>query len=278
MDKRIISAALTGNWGKKSNNPAIPMTPEEIAASAVEAYEAGAAIVHIHMRNEQMLPTMDVELFRKTVRLIREKCDIIINITSSGDHTGEHIGSDDIRCAPFEILKPEMGSFDCGTMNWMHNSIFSNHPRFLEKLGAVMIESGVKPELEIFDAGMIGTTLYYMKKGLIKSPPHYQFVLGCPGGMDATVDNLVFLKNLLPEGATWSATGIGRGHIPIMMASLAMGGHIRVGLEDNIYYEPGVLATSNAQLVARAATLMRSVGMEPATPNEAREILSLPQR
>lgn len=274
-DKRIISAALTGNWGKKSDNPAIPMTPEEIADAAVAAYEAGAAAVHLHMRDEQMRPTMEVELFRQTIERIKERCDVIINITSSGDHTGEHIGSDVIRCKPFRELRPEMGSFDCGTMNWMNNSVFINHPRFLEMLGATMLECGVKPELEIFDAGMVENTLYYMKKGLIRQPAHYQFVLGCPGGMAATADNLVFLRNQLPAGSTWSATGIGRGHIPILMAALAMGGHVRVGLEDNIYYEKGVLAKSNAQLVARAARLMRCAGMEPATPDEARAILGL---
>lgn len=274
-NKRIISAALTGNWGTKETNPNIPMTPEEIADAAYACWQAGAAAVHLHMRDEQMRPTMDVERFRKCVDMIRERCDVIINITSSGDHTGEHIGSDNIRCLPFELLKPEMGSYDCGTMNWMNSCIFTNSPAFLEKLGQTMIASGVKPELEIFDGGMIGTTLYYIRKGLIQTPAHYQFVLGCPGGLDATVDNLVFLHKMLPEGSTWSATGIGKGHIPIMLAALAMGGHVRVGLEDNVYYEKGVLADSNAQLVERAARIIRSCGMEVATPNEAREILGL---
>ena len=274
-NKRIISAALTGNWGTKETNPNIPMTPEEIADAAYACWQAGAAAVHLHMRDEQMRPTMDVERFRKCVDMIRERCDVIINITSSGDHTGEHIGSDNIRCLPFELLKPEMGSYDCGTMNWRNSCIFTNSPAFLEKLGQTMIASGVKPELEIFDGGMIGTTLYYIRKGLIQTPAHYQFVLGCPGGLDATVDNLVFLHKMLPEGSTWSATGIGKGHIPIMLAALAMGGHVRVGLEDNVYYEKGVLADSNAQLVERAARIIRSCGMEVATPNEAREILGL---
>lgn len=274
-NKRIISAALTGNWGTKETNPNIPMTPEEIADAAYACWQAGAAAVHLHMRDEQMRPTMDVERFRKCVDMIRERCDVIINITSSGDHTGEHIGSDNIRCLPFELLKPEMGSYDCGTMNWMNSCIFTNSPAFLEKLGQTMIASGVKPELEIFDGGMIGTTLYYIRKGLIQTPAHYQFVLGCPGGLDATVDNLVFLHKMLPEGSTWSATGIGKGHIPIMLAALAMGGHVRVGLEDNVYYEKDVLADSNAQLVERAARIIRSCGMEVATPNEAREILGL---
>lgn len=274
-DKRIISAALTGNWGKKEENPNIPMTPQEIADSAYEAYQAGASIVHLHMRDDLLRPTMDVDRFKECIRLIRAKCDVVINITSSGDHTGEHIGSDDIRCRPFQEIEPEMGSYDCGTMNWMNSCIFSNPPQFLEKLGQIMVEHHVKPELEIFDGGMISTTKYYIQKGYIKTPAHYQFVLGCPGGMDATVANLAFLHSLLPEGSTWSATGIGKGHIPIMLAALAMGGHVRVGLEDNIYYAKGVLAKSNAQLVERAATIIRDSGMEVASPDDAREILGL---
>lgn len=276
--KRIISAALTGNWGTKEINPNIPMSPEEIAQAAYEAWQAGASIVHLHMRDELLRPTMDVDRFRRCIRLIREHCDVVINITSSGDHTGEHIGSDEIRCRPFVELQPEMGSYDCGTMNWMNMCVFSNPPTFLEMLGRIMVSNEVKPELEIFDGGMIATTKYYMQKGYIKTPAHYQFVLGCPGGLDATVDNLVFLRGLLPENSTWSATGIGKGHIPILLATLAMGGHIRVGLEDNVYYEQGVLAKSNAQLVERAATIIRDVGLEVATPDEARQILGLKKK
>lgn len=274
-EKRIISAALTGNWGSKEHNPALPVTPEEIADSAYEAYAAGAAIVHLHMRDELMRPTMNVERFKRCIKLIRERCDVIINITSSGDHTGEHMGSDEVRCAPFEAIQPEMGSYDCGSMNWMNMTVFENSPRFLEKLAAVFQRAAVKPELEIFDAGMIGTTKYYIQRGLIRTPAHYQFVLGCPGGMDATVENLCYLQRLIPEGSTWSAAGIGKGHIPILMAALALGGHVRVGLEDTLYYNKGVLASSNAQFVRRAADVMRSAGMEPATPGEACEILGI---
>lgn len=274
-EKRIISAALTGNWGSKTDNPALPMTPEEIAESAYEAYCEGASIVHLHMRDDEMLPTMNVERFRRCIDLIRQRCDLVINITSSGDHTFSSIGPYEVRCAPFRELKPEMGSYDCGTMNWMHTTVFENHPKFLEMLGSVMIEAGVKPEIEIFDMGMLSTAKYYIKRGLILQPAHFQFVLGCPGGMEATVENLAYLHRQLPEGSTWSATGIGKGHIPIMLTTLALGGHLRVGLEDNIFYEKGVLAKSNAQLVARARRIMESVNLEPATPDEARAILGL---
>lgn len=274
-EKRIICAALTGNWGSKKDNPALPVTPEEIADAAYEAYCEGAAVVHVHMRDEHELPTMNVDRFRYCIELIRSRCDIIINLTSSGDHTFETIGAYDVRCAPFAELKPEMGSFDCGSMNWMHTTIFENHPMFLEMLGAVMIEAGVKQEIEIFDTGMMGTALHYIKNGVIKEPSHFQFVLGCPGGIDATVENLAFLHRRLPEGATWSATGIGSSHIPILLTTLALGGHLRVGLEDNLFYEKGVLAKSNGQLVGRAREIMRLVGMEPATPDEAREMLGI---
>lgn len=274
-EKKIISAALTGNWGTKEINPAIPMTPREIATAAYECYKEGAAVVHIHMRDDLMRPTMDVGRFRETIDLIREKCNIIINITSSGDHTPDSIGGDEVRIAPFKELRPEMGSYDCGTMNWMHNCVFSNPPHFLEKLGKTMQEYGVKPELEIFDGGMIYTTLHYLKIGILKAPLHYQFVLGAPGGMDATVSNLVYLRSLLPEGCTWSAAGLGKGHIPIMLCALAMGGHLRVGLEDNVYYNKNVLAESNAQFVERAAKIITDIGQEPATSTEARKILGI---
>ena len=274
-EKRIISAALTGTWGDKVTNPAIPLTPEEIARSALECRMAGAAIVHVHVRDAQFRPTMDVRLFKETMERIRAKCDVIINITSSGDHSGEHIGDDERRVAPFQALRPEMGSFDCGTMNWMHSSIFPNHPHFLEKLGMEMKACNIKPELEIFDAGMVYNTLYYLKKGILNPPLHYQFVLGAPGGMEAEVKNLVFLRDLLPEGATWSAAGIGRGHLPILLAAVAMGGHVRVGLEDTAYYAAGALAKSNGQLVARAARILEEAGCSPATPEEARKILGI---
>jgi uncharacterized protein (DUF849 family) len=276
--KTIICAALTGNWGTKEHNPAIPMTPADIAASAYECYKAGAAVVHLHMRDAQMRPTMDAELYRETIGLIRERCDLIINITSSGDHTGDRIGSDEIRIAPFLALKPELGSFDCGTMNWMHESIFTNHPAFLEKLGRAMQRSGTKPELEIFDAGMLYSSFHYLKIGAIRAPLHYQFVLGAASGMDATVENLVFLSNKLPAGSTWSAVGLGKGQMPLMLAALALGGHVRVGLEDSLHFEKGVLAKSNEQFVERAHRIIADIGNRVATPDDAREILGLEKR
>lgn len=270
MNKVIITVAPTGAWPKKEQNPNVPFMPEEIAEDVLRCCNAGAAIAHIHMRDHEGNGTMDSDRFAETVQFIREKSDMIINCTTSGDLNA----TDETRQLHLKLLKPEMASYDCGSMNWMHNSVFINHPKFLEALGNTMIENGVKPEIEIFDAGMIYNSLYYLKKEILKAPLHYQFVLGAAGGMAATVENLVYLKNLIPKGSTWSAFGIGKKHVPILLATIAMGGHVRVGLEDNLYFDAGVLAT-NEQLVIRAANLIKEAGYEVATPEEARQILSL---
>lgn len=270
-DKVIITAALTGAVTPKEINPHIPLTPEEIAEDAVRCRAAGAAVVHIHMRDDAGLGTMNAEKFRKTAELIREKgSDVVINMTTSGDNRA----SDDERIAHIGALKPEMASYDAGSFNWMPAGVFMNSPQFLEKLGLLMKESGVKPEFEIFDSGMMGIVDYYTKKGVLTTPGHYQFCLGILGGMTATVENLVYLHDQLPAGSTWSAFGIGKDHLKIIYATLALGGHIRVGLEDNVYYAKGEPA-SNARLVERAARIVREFQKEPATPAEAREILGL---
>ena len=271
MSKIIITVAPTGAWPSKKDNPNVPLTPAEIAHDVYEAYKVGASIAHLHMRDDEGKGTMAISKFQETVALIKEKCDIIINLTTSGDLNA----TDETRQAHLKLLKPELASYDCGSMNWMHNSLFINHPKFLEELGITMQENNVKPEIEIFDGGMVYNSLYYLKKGILKNPLHYQFVLGAAGGAAATVENLVYLKNLIPDGSTWSALGIGKDHIPIMMTAIAMGGHVRVGMEDNVYYDVGELATSNAQLIERAARLIKDSMNQVATPDEAREILSL---
>jgi uncharacterized protein (DUF849 family) len=172
-------------------------------------------------------------------------------------------------------LRPELASYDCGSMNWMHKSVFLNTPQFLEKLGKTMIDNGVKPEIEIFDAGMIYNSFYYIKKNILQTPAHYQFVLGAAGGTAASVENLVYLKSLIPQDATWSALGIGSGHVPILYATIALGGHVRVGMEDNVFYAKDRLAVSNAEFVERAARLIREANKEVATPTDARKILNL---
>ncbi len=269
-NKIIITIATTGAWPKKEQSPHVPLTPAEIAEDVYKCYKAGASIAHLHMRDEDGNGTMSKEKFEETVALIKERCDIILNLTTSGDLNA----TDETRQEHLKLIRPDMASYDCGSMNWMHSSLFINHPKFLEELGMTMQEYNVKPEIEIFDAGMIYNSLYYLKKGVLKAPVHYQFVLGAAGGMAATVENLVYLKNLIPEGSTWSAFGIGKGHVPIMLAAIALGGHIRVGLEDNLYYGPGVLAT-NEQLVTRASNLIKESGNEVASPDDVRQILGL---
>ncbi|MDR2132749.1 MAG: 3-keto-5-aminohexanoate cleavage protein [Clostridiales Family XIII bacterium] len=278
--KRIITVATTGAWPTKENNPNVPLTPAEIAREIYRCWKEGAAISHIHVRNEDGAASMNYGAFEEIVRLLRTEygdCDIILNMTTSG---GINLNEDD-RTRPFFALKPEMATFDCGTMNWQHSAIFENHPKFLERLGALMQEAGVKPEIETFDLGMIYNAAYYLKKGVLKAPLHFQFCMGCPGGIEATTKNLVVMRDTMESvapGSTWSAFGVGHGAMEMMYAGIAMGGHIRVGMEDNVIYKKGVLAESNMQFVARAKRVIEEYGCEVATPDEARRILNLRAR
>lgn len=271
MSKVIITVAVTGAFPTKENNPNVPLTPKEIAADVYECWKAGAAVAHLHMRDDEGKGTMDKNKFRETVELIRGKCDIVLNLTTSGDLHA----TDETRMEHLVELKPEMASYDAGSMNWMHSGLFLNPPKFLEKLGQTMQENNVKPEIEIFDAGMVYNSLYYLKQGVLTAPLHFQFVLGAAGGTAATVENLVHLKSLIPQGSTWSAFGIGAGHLPILFATLALGGHVRVGMEDNVFYAKNRLAKSNAEFVERAARLIKEANQEVATPADARQILNL---
>jgi 3-keto-5-aminohexanoate cleavage enzyme len=270
-NKVILTVATTGAWPSKKDIPSIPLQPVEIAEDIYNCWKAGASVAHIHVRNDKNESSMSFEKFEQTVKLVREKCDIVINLTTSG---GLGI-QDEIRMKPFIELKPEMASYDCGSMNWLHTAVFENSPSFLEKLGAAMQANNVKPEIEVFDTGMIYNALYYLKKGVLKAPLHFQLCLGAAGGMDATVENLVFMRNLLPPDATWCAFGIGKGHLPILYTTLALGGNIRVGMEDNILYAKNRLAKSNAEFVERAKRIAAEIGKEIATPDETREILNL---
>ena len=271
-NKVILTVAPTGAWPTKKETPYVPLQPREIADEIYACWKAGASIAHIHVRDDEDKSSMSFEKFEETVGYIRETdCDIVINLTTSGQ-----LGLDDeARMKHVIELKPDIASYDCGSMNWMHSSVFENSPRFLEKLGLAMQENNVKPEIEIFDAGMIYNALYYLKKGILKAPLHFQFVLGAAGGMDATVENLVFLKSLLPENCTWGALGIGKGHLPIMYAALALGGHVRVGMEDNVFYSKGVLAKSNVEFVERTKRIVKELNKEIASPDEAKQILGL---
>ena len=276
-NKRIITVATTGAWPKKENNPNVPLQPPEIAEEIYQCWLIGASVAHIHVRDEQGNDSMKVETFKSVIDILHEKhpdCDIVINLTAAGGLGN----SEDDRLAPFIALRPEMASFDCGTMNWMYKGVFDNNPDFLRRMGLAMQECNVKPEIEVFDPGMIYDAQYYLKTGVLKAPMHFQFCMGCAGGIAATAENLIFMRNILREVApdsTWSAFGVGKGAMEIMYTAVTIGGHIRVGMEDNVMYSKGVLAESNMQLIARARRVIEEYGCEVATPDEAREILSL---
>ncbi|MCL2110970.1 MAG: 3-keto-5-aminohexanoate cleavage protein [Clostridiales bacterium] len=275
-NKRIITVAPTGAWPTKENTPNVPIEPEEIAEEIYNCWKEGAAIAHIHVRNDEGKAAMEFSKFEKVVTLVRamKDCDIIMNLTTSG---GIGLKEDD-RIKPFYELKPEMASYDCGTMNWQHVTVFENNPAFLERLGTLMQEVGVKPEVEVFDPGMIYNAQHYLKNGFLKAPLHFQFCMGVPGGISATTKNLVFMKSCMEEvapGSTWSAFGVGARAMEILYATVAMGGHVRVGMEDNVLYKKGVIAESNMVFVARAKRIIEEFGLETATPNEARELLGL---
>lgn len=283
MAKTIITAALTGAVTPAGYH--IPETPEQIAKDAYEVWKLGAAVVHLHMRDDQGMGVMDKEKFAETIRLIRsyEDCDVIINCTSSGDNRvsgGDEAGNKKRMEHHRELSGIEMGSYDAGSFNWMPGGVFMNTPQFLQELGQVYLDRGIKPEIEIFDSGMLGVTEYYVKKGFLPQTNHYQFCLGVLGAMPATVDNLLYLKGRIPEGSTWSAFGVGAGHLPILFATLALGGHIRVGLEDNVILgkdsDGNKILASNSMLVERAVAAVKAFGNQPATAAEARQMLGIP--
>ena len=273
--KLIVQACLCGAGTTKKQTPHVPITPDEIAADVVNVAKAGAAIAHIHVRDKDGVNCMDANVFKEVCDkaregLARENLDIILNLTTSGSKF-----SDEERLGHLPVCKPEMCSYDPGTLNWGYQTVFLNTPAFLEKLGLYAQELGVKPEIEIFDAGMMGAVDYYEKKGILKAPLHYQFVLGVAGGMTGDAESLAYLLPKMRAGSTWSITGIGRYHMPCMLLGLAEGTDgLRVGLEDNIFFEKGVLAT-NVQLVERACKMSELAGRSVATAQEAREILGM---
>lgn len=272
--KLIISACLTGAMTSKSACPNLPVTPDEIAADAAACVRAGASVIHIHVRDEEQRFTMETKYFVDAVDAVkaalqRDGLDAVINLTTSNGP-----GTDEIRLTHLEAIRPEMCSYDAGTLNW-GDAIFENSPVFLKKLGKKTQELDIKPEIEIFDASMIGNAVRLIEGGYLATPCHFQFILGVPGGLDGTIDSLNFLLPKLPPNSTWSLSGIGKTHMPMMLAGLAAGcSGLRVGLEDNIYLAKGQLAT-NPQLVERAVKLARLAGREIATAEEARQILGI---
>ena len=270
-DALIISAATTGSWPTKAQNPNVPTTPEEIAQAAIACGEAGAAIVHIHVRDDDEKVTCDPARYARVRELVETAgSDVVINMSTGG---GAGTSGDEERMAPL-VLAPEIASFDCGSLNFGER-VFVNSPPFLRELAVRMKAHGVKPEIECFEPGHVWNAVRLIDDGLLEPPFWFQFVLGVRGGSPPDVKQLQHLVEMLPPAAHWSVCGIGRAQLPLGMAAMAMGGHVRTGLEDNIWYRKGELAQSNAQLVARVARIAAELGRPLATPDHVRALLGL---
>lgn len=282
MRKVVITAALTGARQGKESNPNIPISPDEIIEQAVDCLFAGAAIIHIHARDKDGKPTADRKVFRQIVEGIREKADAVFCLSTGGAAT---IPLEE-RIAMVPDLRPDLASFSVGSgltgiydkenKEWIRDFNLTQSFRDLEFIAHTMLDCGVRPELEIYDLGMISNAILLRDIGVIEEPMHFNFVLGMPGqGPLPTVKNYLHLTESIPEGSTWHATGIGRHEFEVVAMAVLMGGQVRVGLEDNIYLEKGVLAPDNASLVEKAVRIIKDLGAVTATPTEAREILSL---
>lgn len=271
MQKLIITAAMVGAEVARSDQPNLPITPTEIAQAAAACRQAGASIIHLHVREDDGTPTQNRDRFAETIAAIRELTDVIVQVSTGGAVWMKP----EERVQPVS-LRPEMATLTCGTVNF-GDEVFWNDPTLLRQFAAEMKTSGVRPEFEIFDAGMIQNALRLRDEGLVEPPMHFDFVLGVPGALPATPKNLLFLTELIPQDATWSVAGVGRHQLPMATLAVVMGGHVRVGFEDNIYYRKGELATSNAQLVERVARIAGELDRPLATPEEAREMLGIPR-
>ncbi|MFO1464626.1 MAG: 3-keto-5-aminohexanoate cleavage protein [bacterium] len=265
----ILTCAVVGAELTREAAPYLPLTPDEIAASAIEAHAAGAAMVHLHVRDAEGRPTCRAEVFSEVIAKIRAGCDVLLQVS-----TGGAIGdTEEDRLRPLEAGS-EMASLTTGSVNF-GDEVFLNPRPFVARLARAMLERKIKPEIEVFDAAMLEEGIRLAEQGLLPKPLHFDLVLGVPGALAATERNLDFLISGLPEGSTWSLAAIGRHQFPMARLALEKGGHVRVGMEDNLYLEKGVLAKSNAELVAKAAALAKGLGRPIATTAEARKILGI---
>jgi 3-keto-5-aminohexanoate cleavage enzyme len=271
MDKLIITAAICGAEVTKEHNPSVPYTVEEIGREAELAYKAGASIIHLHVRYDDGTPTQDKERFKLCMEEIKRRCPDVIIQPSTGGAVGMSIEE---RLQPIQLL-PEMATLDCGTCNFGGDDIFVNTENMIKAFGKRMLEFRIKPEVEVFDKGMIDMAIRLEKKGYIKSPMHFNFVMGVNGGISAEPRDFTFMKDSIPYGSTFTVSGIGKNEFPMAVLSIISGGHVRVGFEDNVYISRGMIAKSNGQLVEKVVRLAKELGREIATPTEAREILGL---
>jgi 3-keto-5-aminohexanoate cleavage enzyme len=271
MEPLIVTVAAVGAEVMPHQTPHLPVTPDQLAATAARCRDAGASIVHVHCRNDDGSNTSDPARFAAAYDAIRARTDIIVQFTTGGaiGMTGAE------RAAPL-ALRPEMATLTCGTVNF-GDDVFENGFPLMREILAAMLANGVVPELEIFDAGHLANAKRLAAEGLLPLPQHVDFVLGVPGAMEASVRNLSFLVDALPAGCTWSVAGVGRDQLPLAAVAIAMGGHVRVGLEDNIYYAKGRLAR-NDELVARVVRIAGELGRPVAEPDEARRLLRIPAK
>lgn len=280
MDKVVVTAALTGVLANRDQCPAIPYTAEEIAIEAYRCREAGAAVVHIHAREEDGRPSFRAERYREIMEAVRSKCDIIINFSTGA------IGIPlEERVAHLKLCRPEMAALNMGSMNYAiyseakkrfyFDEVFANPFRDIMYILQAMKESGVKPELECFDAGHVGNAYPLLDMGILEGSVQFSLIMGVTGGIQATPRSLVHQAGSLPPDATWQVIGISLAQWPMVAVALSLGGHVRVGLEDNFYVEKGRMARSNAELVEKAVRMARDVGREVAGVEEARRIFRL---
>ncbi len=285
----VVTCALTGSADTVAKNPAVPVTPEQIARSAIEAWRAGAAIVHIHVRDPASgKPSRDTALYRDVVeRIKRSGSDVIINLTTGpgarfvpGEQDPRQPGTGTTLAPPAERvahvieLKPEICSLDMGSMNF-GQTVFVNTPSHLQQMARAIRDAGVKPELEVFEAGHVRLARHMVEEGDIARPAMFQICLGIPWGAPATPETMLYLRDQLPPGSLWAGFGVSTMQFPMVAQAVLLGGHVRVGLEDNLYLEKGALAPSNAALVEKAVRIVSDLGAAVASPAEARVLLGL---
>ena len=288
LEKVVITVSVTGSLGDRKGNPNLPITPKEIAESALEAYEVGATVAHIHVRDvETGKSSMDFDLYKEVVERIRDHSDMILNLTTGAgarfipdknDPIGPALGSTlslpEKRIGHVLRLRPEICSLDVGSMNF-GRFVFVNYLPHVELMAEQIRDAGVKPELEVFDMGQLEIANHLLKTERVSRPPLFQLCMGVRWGIPATPQNMVIMKNALPSDAIWSGFGIGATSFLMVAQTLLLGGNIRIGFEDTLYVAKGELANSNRQLVEKAVLIMRTLGKEPATVSETKDILRL---
>lgn len=274
MEKLIITCAVTGAEVTKEQNPSVPYTVDEVVESAYQAHLAGASIIHLHARENDGKPSHRIERFKELIDGIRKKCpDVIIQVT-----TGGAVGMNRSERLTPTNLYPEMATLDCGTLNFGGDDIFVNTENDIKYFAKELESKKIYKELECFEKGHIDTVLRLVKQGYISKPLHFSFVLGVNGGMSGETRDFIFMKDSIPEYATYSVAGVGKYEFPLAEQSIIFGGHVRVGLEDNLYIEKGILAPSNRALVEKVVSIANKYNREIASPNEARAILGMEKR